>query len=297
MALPKCYGRVGTQQDLTIMMQLESNLVSVDWLEEHLDARNIIVLYTSMTDIATGQAEPFPKGLIPGSVWFDFEKIFCNKQSPYPHTMADEETFQREARKLGINVNSHIIVYDSKGVYCSPRIWWMFKAMGHDNVQVLDGGLPAWLSKGYPVDNDFLIGKDIGNFQALAKPRSFVSSGAIVKHLSKIRVIDARSEGRFKGTSPEPRPGLRSGHIPSSINLPFTLCIQQGHLKSKAELKQLFSERGIKEGAYIVSSCGLGVTACIITLAASELGYDRLSVYDGSWSEWGANAKLPIAVD
>lgn len=277
------------------MTQIESNLVTVEWLEEHLDGRNIMVLYTAMPDIATGNAEPIPKGLIPGSVLFDFEKVFCHKQSVYPHTMPDEATFQREARKLGINANSHLIVYDSKGLYSAPRVWWMFKAMGHDNIQVLDGGLPAWLKKQFPVEAVFLQPKEVGNFQALTKARSFVSSGAIAKHLSQIKLLDARSEGRFNGTAPEPRAGLRSGHIPGSINLPFNLCLREGHLKSQTELKELFTQRGISERSYIVTSCGSGVTACILALAASELGYSRLSVYDGSWSEWGANPKLPIA--
>jgi thiosulfate/3-mercaptopyruvate sulfurtransferase len=275
------------------MVEMESNLVSVEWLEEHLDGRNIIVLFTSMADIASGTPEPLPVGLIPGSIFFDFEN-FCNKKSPYPHTMPSEEDFQREARKLGINANSHLIVYDSKGLYCAPRVWWMFKAMGHNNIQVLDGGLPAWLNKDFATDKHFLQPKDVGNFQALSKRRSFVSAGAIVKHLSQIKLVDARSEGRFNGTAPEPRPGLRSGHIPLSINLPFTLCLQQGHLKNKTQLATLFTERGINERSYIVASCGSGVTACIIALAASELGYEKLSVYDGSWSEWGANAQLPI---
>lgn len=276
------------------MSPLSSNLVSVDWLEQHLDGRNIIVLYTSMANVVTGQTEAIPEGLIPGSVLFDFEQVFCDKKSPYPHTMPNEETFQREVRKLGINTDSHLVVYDNKGLYCAPRVWWMFKAMGHDNIHVLDGGLPAWLHKNAPVERQLLQCKDVGNFQALSKPRSFVNTHTIVKHLTKIKVLDARSEGRFKGTVAEPRAGLRSGHIPTSINLPFDLCLHNGHLKSTAELQALFSERGIDESSYIVTSCGSGVTACIIALAAYEIGLKRLSVYDGSWTEWGANSTLPI---
>ena len=277
------------------MARLSSNLVSAEWLEAHLDGRNIIVLFITMADIATGQPETLPAGFIPGSVVVDFEKVLCDKKSPSVHTMPNEATFQREVRKLGIDKNSHIIVYDSKGLFCAPRVWWMFKAMGHDNIQILDGGLPGWIKQGYAVNEKSLAPFHVGNFEALAKPRFFVSTRAILKHLKAITVLDARSEGRFKGSAPEPRAGLRSGHIPSSINLPFTLCLKDGHLKNVTELHDLFAQRGINEDSYIVTSCGSGVTACILALAASELGYYKLSVYDGSWSEWGADAKLPVA--
>ena len=272
----------------------QNNLVSVKYLKAMLDEPSLVVLYTSMADIVSGQAEPLPAELIPGSVFFDFEKVFCDTSSGLPHTMPSSELFELEARKLGINANSQIVVYDSKGLYSAPRVWWMFKAMGHNNISVLNGGLPAWLLNHYPVETALHTNQQTGDFKAKTNRNSFVSARWIVDHLDQINVIDARSSARFNGTAAEPRAGLRSGHIPGSANLPFNQCIDNGGLLPPSELKQQFADLNLNQQQPLVFSCGSGVTACILALAAIEAGYVNLSVYDGSWSEWGAKTELPV---
>ena len=271
-----------------------ANLVSVEYLKAQLDDPTLLVLYTSMADIVSGLAEPIPAELIPGSVFFDFEKVFCDTSSGLPHTMPDAALFEREATKLGINANSKIVVYDSKGLYSAPRVWWMFKAMGHTNIAVLNGGLPAWLLNNYPVEKALHTSQQTGDFKAKTDKSAFVNASWIVEHLDHINVIDARSSARFNGTVPEPRVGLRSGHIPGSINLPFNQCIDNGALLPPSELKQQFADLNLNKQQPLIFSCGSGVTACILALAASEVGYSNLSVYDGSWSEWGAKVELPV---
>ena len=272
----------------------KDNLVSVTWLKAHLDDPTLVVLYTSMADIVSGQAEPLPAGVIPGSLFFDFENEFCDKSSGLPHTMPDSALFQRGARKLGINTNSKIVVYDSKGLYSAPRVWWMFKAMGHDNIVILDGGLPAWVASSSAVNKEFSLNDKEGDFTALTNSRSFVGASWLLSHLNQINIIDARSHGRFHGTAQEPRAGLRSGHIPGSVNLPFNQCISDGRLVPSADLQRIFSSLKINPQQDLVFSCGSGVTACILALAACQLGYTNVSVYDGSWSEWGAKKELPV---
>lgn len=276
------------------MSTQQKNIVSATELKSRLQSPNLVVLYTSMADISSGVPEPTPAQLIPNSIFFDFEKVFCDTSSGLPHTMASAEKFQIEAKKRGIDADSYIVVYDSKGLYSSPRVWWMFKAMGHQNIQILNGGLAAWLAEDNPVSDRLLESSRVGNFTAKVEANLFIDAATIVNNLGALNVVDARSSGRFYGTSPEPRVGLRSGHIPGSFNLPFAACLENGKLKSPAEISTLFANLSLRNDQPIVFSCGSGVTACILALAASEVGLRPLSVYDGSWSEWGASTDLPI---
>jgi thiosulfate/3-mercaptopyruvate sulfurtransferase len=245
---------------------------------------------------AIGAVPPLLEGYLPGSRRFDFETDFCDVQNPLPHTLPTAEDFQTKARALGINVDSNILVYDRRGVYASPRAWWMFKIMGHENVWVLNGGLPAWLHAGLPVVNRYLVNPAPGNFVSQLRTQRVIEKAELASELAKshVRVIDARSRGRFNGTEPEPRSGLRSGHMPGADNLPFAEVCSATHFCEKAELQKIAQQLHIAPNETMVFTCGSGVTACIDMLAFYELGYRNLALYDGSWSEWGADSTLPI---
>jgi thiosulfate/3-mercaptopyruvate sulfurtransferase len=275
-------------------MLQKSHLVTVQWLYEHIEQPNVVVLYTQMDNPVNAKADVNPVSYIPNSIFFDFENVFCDEQSSFSHTMPSETSFSKNARELGIDQDTVIIIYDNKGIYCAPRVWWMFKSMGHQHVYVLNGGLPNWLAQNMPTTGQLMCPSQSGNFKAKYNKNCFLSADEIIQQLIDIRLLDARSAGRFNGTQPEPRRGLRSGHVPTSINVPFQRCLDGTVLKSTAQLKELFSEFGLTPDYHLVFSCGSGVTACILALAASEVGYTKLAVYDGSWSEWGARDDLPV---
>ncbi|MCL4109520.1 UNVERIFIED_CONTAM: hypothetical protein GTU68_038915 [Idotea baltica] len=197
--------------------------------------------------------------------------------------------FQQEARLLGVNNESTIIIYDNMGIYSSPRVWYMFKSMGHENVHVLDGGLPAWIKEENDVEKIKEETYDIGNFTAVFDKGSTRSTFDILQNIDtrKAQLIDARSEGRFNGTAPEPRAELKSGHIKGSLNIPFTKVLSEGKYKSKEELKDLFNP-----DKPMIFTCGSGLTACIVLLGAEIANDSPKSVYDGSWTEWALTHNL-----
>ena len=268
-------------------------LVSTSWLQQHLDAPNLILLDASPAATAEGKQSKHGSNTIAGARHFDLKGRFSDPSSAFPNTLPTAEQFEAECQRLGINQSSSIVVFDNLGIYTSPRVWWMFKVMGHQNVAVLDGGLPAWIEAGFAVANTTVEADQPGNFTATFDPQQVASYEDMVAHAAanNFLVVDARSAGRFAGTAPEPRKQLQSGHIPHSISIPYAEVLHNGRYKSVPELQALFHEKGA-DGGSPVFSCGSGLTACIVLLAY-ELSHDNPTrVYDGSWTEWAERQGL-----
>ncbi|NMO16856.1 sulfurtransferase [Pyxidicoccus fallax] len=279
------------------MTDSQPALVSVSALHAMLGEPRLVLLEVKMKPVGAGAtaAPESPPERIPGARVFDLEGAFSDHAQSLPHMMPGPEQFEREARKLGIHRDSLVVVYDRVGLYSSPRAWWMFKAMGHERVAVLDGGLPAWLEAGHPTSRDAEPVERPGDFVAVPTGSAFCDAAAVERTLTDASraVIDARSRGRFEGREPEPRAGLRQGHMPNAVNVPFTEVQVKGRLKSAEELRALFEET-VGSRRKFVFSCGSGVTACVDALAATVAGYTDIQVYDGSWSEWGLPSDRPV---
>jgi len=280
------------------MTSSESALVDVAWLHANLDSPEIIVLDASVPPVVPGFEainSPNDLKLIPGSRRFDFDTDVCKPNSSLPHMMPSSQLFEERVRALGIGKDSTLVVYDDTGLYASPRAWWMFRAMGHTRVYVLDGGLPAWIAAGFPTVSDYEQDVPVGDFVADENAASFCDAVTVLAATedASCTILDARSRGRFAGTEPEPRPGLRGGHMPNARSLPCRDVLDDRRLKPVEELKEIMAELDVADKK-IITSCGSGITACILTLAAYEAGHRNLSVYDGSWVEWGQPSKLPV---
>jgi len=281
-------------------MPLPTPLVTPSWLSSHLGAPDLVILDASMKPVGSVGASPAASAEIwlPGAQIFDFDTRICDRSTSLPHMMPSPEVFETEVRALGVNQQSQVVVYDKIGIFSSPRAWWMFKAMGHDGVAVLDGGLPAWIAAGLPTESSPRVAAPTGNFVARPRPSLFVDADHVATALINpaVAVLDARSEGRFQGRDPEPRQGLRGGHMPNAINVPFGAVQAQGHMKSAEEISALLAAKvGARER--LVFSCGSGVTACTLALAAELAGYSNKAVYDGSWSEWGLPSARPVVTE
>ncbi|MEN9873637.1 MAG: 3-mercaptopyruvate sulfurtransferase, partial [Pseudomonadota bacterium] len=250
-------------------------LVSVDWLASHLDAPDIRVIDATsfMPNDPRNAKDAYNQAHIPGAVFFDLEDI-SDTDSPYPHMMPSAEKFTSRVQRLGLGDGLRLVIYDSLGLFSAPRAWWMFRHMGHEDVFVLDGGLPAWLAAGHPVDD----------MPPIARPRHFTvrrradlirDMGQVAEKITNqsAQILDARGSGRFLGHEPEPRPGLPSGHMRGAINIPYsTLLTPEGRLKDTPALAALFEAAGVDMHKRIVTTCGSGVTACVLALALARLG-------------------------
>lgn len=263
-------------------------LVSSDWLLNNLSDPNLVILDASQQDNKAGLVTDSQNYQIVGARVIDIKNNFSDTKSPFPNTLLASKEFEIQCRRLGISKTSKLVVYDNLGIYTSPRVWWMFKAMGFNNIAVLNGGLPTWISKGNPIE---LSEKGLtyeGDFEAKC-PTQYVRDYQNVKaniQSEEELLIDARSADRFNGIAPEPRKGLRSGHIPKSINLPYTVVLRNGAYKSAEELKEVLQPI-TESNRPLIFSCGSGVTACIVLLACELINLKNTkAVYDGSWTEW-----------
>ena len=273
---------------MSTLLTLTTPIVSVSWLHNHLDAENLVVL-----DGTIGKTPDDNSLQIPKARFFDLQNKFSDRDDPFPNAFPPMEQFEKEAQALGINSDTAIVVYDDKGIYSSARVWWMFKAFGHDNVAVLSGGFPAWKKGGYPTEKVLSYSGQEGNFKARFHPEmmEFFNDVKIAVQNNTHTIIDARSADRFEGKVSEPRAGLRQGTIPNSVNLPFTDLLEDGCLKPKIELEKAFKKVADKNDQ-VIFSCGSGITACVLALGATVADYKNIAVYDGSWTEWGSLVKV-----
>ena len=266
------------------------NIVSTDWLEQHLEAPDIRIIDSSwyFPQEKRNAEQEFLECHIPGASFFDIDKIKDN-DNDLPHMLPPSAMFNSTVRKLGIGDGHKVVIYDGLGMRSAARLWWMFKVFGYSDVVVLDGGFPKWVKENRSTTAD-ITEKEIRHL-TIYEDKSIVADRDDVLRATKLNhcsIIDARSEGRFMGTAPEPRSGLRSGSIENSINVPYeTLLNEDFTFKSKREIIDIFSKKGVVFNNYIITTCGSGVTAAVLYLALDEIGCSKISLYDGSWAEWG----------
>jgi thiosulfate/3-mercaptopyruvate sulfurtransferase len=275
-----------------------ASLVSTQWLADNLGKADLIVVDGSfkLPGVTPVAKEDYDARHIPGARFFDIDAI-ADHASSLPHMLPSETEFERAMEALGISSNSFVVVYDTPGLMSAGRVWWTFRVFGHSRVAILDGGLKAWLAEGRDVTAQKLVISP-GSFKAVLDRNRVVSKAEVLNNIRTPErfLVDARSAARFNAIEKEARPGLRSGHIPGSFNLPFNTLTdpETGKMKSATEIRRLFEQTGMDLSKPAIASCGSGVTACALVFGMHLTGKDDVAVYDGAWTEWGMPGDTPV---
>ena len=271
-------------------------LVSTEWLDSHLKAPDIVIVDATwhLPNVSRDAHAEYLAERIPGAVFFDIDEI-ADTSSPYPHMLPSPEKFASRMRKMGIGDGKRVVVYDSYGLFSAARVWWMLRVFGKEDVAVLDGGLKKWKAEGRPLEDGPPIKPQERHFTARFNSLMVRDKAEMQKALTAgAQVADARGPGRFTGAEPEPRPGLRGGHMPGARNVHYAKLVNDdGTMKAPDEIRAVFVGCGIDPAKPIVTSCGSGVTAAVLALGLAEIGNQKTALYDGSWTEWGSDPDLP----